>query len=120
MREVVFQELVKKKGKKRSLCIQESFSRGKYLYISERKAFFRLKEIHPYNAEAMADLYKYCNPIEEDRSRNLSLLRVYNKKTGENFWQSKITGTLYVVHKDAVLTVSFMQVFKMGIQRKTR
>lgn len=115
MREIVFQELIKRKGTKRFLCIQERFSRGRYLYTSERKAFFKLKEIHPYNAKAMAGLHKYCKSTEEDASRNLSLLRVCNKKTGENFWQSKITGTLYLVHDDAILTVSFMQVFKIGV-----
>jgi hypothetical protein len=120
MREVVFQDLFKKERKRRTLSIHEEFRRGKYFCTAENKTIFRLKDIRLFASAGEAGSWIEEKLRNEDSSRYMSVLRIYNKNTGVNFWQSKLIGSLYVMHDNAVFTVLSMQILKISVNNKAK
>lgn len=117
MRKILLQDLTHVIRRKRLLSIQEVLEKDGYIYTAERKVIFRIKEQRFFKNGHMANRW-VLNKIKDPKDpKRLSLLRVCNKQKCESFWRSKLAGRLYVMHNNTVLTVPFLQIFKMIIKQ---
>jgi len=113
MREVLFRDTVEKERRKRFILVHEEFRQNRVDYKTDTKVIFRLKDVHAFNDELSAQQWINNRCLSQDSSRKLSILRIHDRKLGKELWQSKMIGTLYVVQGSVVLTVLFMQVYRL-------
>jgi hypothetical protein len=119
MREIVFEDRTQMQQKKRILYIHEAFVLNGYSYTAERKNIFKLKQVHAFKNEYAADKWAHAQLGKGNEHRRLSLLKVCNDSCGKNLWQSKVSGMIYVVQGEIVLSVIFLQILKVEIFKET-
>lgn len=119
MKKVVFKNRLKKERKKRSVSINEVFDRGRYHYALERRLIFRLKEIRTFEDTKGAAKWIDKRLLDDTDTRRLWLLSVCNKNRGQKLWQSKLSDKIYIMHNKVVLTVLFLQVVKVAVQKRS-
>jgi hypothetical protein len=117
MKEIVFQDLTKRQQNKRSLSIYETFLTDGYKYTAERKTIFRLKEAYGISDQRTAKKLLRMNDVAENK--NFSVLRSYDKRTSRRFWQSKLSGNLYVYADSILLVFAFIQVVRLEVVEVT-
>ena len=119
MREIIFNDYTTTKKQKRLLFIHESFSYADYVFVAERKTIFKMREVYSFDDIAEANKW-VCQRLQDSANTGgLSVLRVCNKDKGENLWERRQTGLIYIVRKGKVLAVSFLHKLRVGVRKKT-
>lgn len=95
--------------------MQEVFEKDGYIYTAERKAIFMVKEQRSFKDGHLAGQWILDRINDPDDPKQVSILRVCNKHDGDNLWRSRLTGRLYVMRNNTVLTIAFLQIFKLTI-----
>ena len=117
MIEVVFQDQIAKARKRRYLTLHESFARNGYQYIAERKTIYRLKEVNAFKDTGIANEW-LCDKLNTiSNSTELSVLSIYNTNKSESLLESKLSGLLYIMRSSTILTISFLQRFRVTVYR---
>ena len=117
MRRIIFKDSKAADRGRRSLSAREVFNHDGYLCATERKTILRLKDSYSFESKDLANRWIREKITDPCKLRRLSMLSVYNSKTGENRWQYKLTGTIYLIHGNMVSTVLFMQIFKAAVEK---
>ncbi|MFH1867477.1 MAG: hypothetical protein ABH843_00775 [Candidatus Omnitrophota bacterium] len=119
MRQIIFNDNIAKRRHKRHLSIQESFTQNDYVFESEREAFFKIREVFSYNSIDEANSW-ICNKMQNvDISRGLSVLRVFNRKKRESYWERRQTGSFYIVRNGSVISITFLHKLRVEVHKKT-
>lgn len=119
MKEIIFNDHTATKKQKRSLSIHESFSHADYVFEAERKTIFKMREVYSFDEIAEANKW-VCQRLQASvKTGGLSVLRVCNHDKGENLWERRQTGLIYIVRKGKVLAISFLHKLRVEVRKKT-
>jgi len=114
MRDIVFKNMTSSDHHKRDILLSEAFIRNG-VTVKTQKHFTYSVNDHMFlegSKQLEQWLKKYAG--KGPRLKDLSVLKSYDSKTGEERFEVKIIGNLYVLREQDIFNVNFTQVFKIN------
>ena len=113
MRDIIFKNLTSGNHQRRDIFLSEAFKRNGVTTNTQKHFIYVVRDHAILNntQELEAWFKKYAS--KGPRLEDLSVLKSYNSKMGEERFEVKITGNLYVLREQDIFNVDFIQVFKI-------
>lgn len=118
MKEIIFQDITANSRKKRLLSMEEVFEHDSYTYSAVRKTIFRVKERFVFKDARMAHQWILKRLNDPNQPKHLSVLRISNREGSQSLWRIRLVGTFYIIRDNIGFSVLFLQVYKIGINRR--
>lgn len=116
MRDVVFKAMTSQDHKARRLSFKESAEDSGVSARIEKSWGYEIKSIMPLNQ--VADLKVWMQQqIGSERTsslKHLSICRNHNTKTGEDRFEYKAVGDLFVIHDEQIFIIEFSYFFSVA------
>ena len=113
MRDIVFKNMTTLDHHRRDIFLSEAFVQNG-VATKTQKHFVYFVHDHAYldNPEKLeAWMRKYVN--KGPHLKNLSVLKSFDSKVGEERFEVKIAGNLYILREQDIYNVDFTQIFKI-------
>lgn len=116
MHDILFKNLTSLNHHRRDIFLSEQFEKDGVM-TKTQKHFIYLVRDHtllesPEELEGWVKKYSRQGP----RLKDLSVLKIHDSKKGEERFEVKIVGNLYVLRDRDIFNVDFIQVFKIDRQ----
>lgn len=113
MRDIVFKNMTTIDHHRRDIFLSEAFMQNG-ITIKTQKHFIYFVRDHallddPKKLEVWVEKYASKGP----RLKNLSVLKSFDSKIGEERFEVKIVGNLYILREQDIYNVDFTQIFKI-------
>ncbi len=116
MRDMVFKNLTSQDHQKRDISLSEAFDLNGVRTKTQKHFTYSVHDhatLHnPKELEAWVKQYASKGP----QLKNLSVLKSYDSKVGEEKFEVKITGNLYILRDQDMFNIDFIQEFKIDRQ----
>ena len=113
MRDIMFKNLTTVDHYKRDIFLSESFINNGVTTKTQKHFTYLIRDhallASPEKLEVWLKKYARKGP----RLKDLSVVKSYDSKMGEERFEVKITGNLYVLREQDIFSVDFTQVFKI-------
>lgn len=119
MRDILFKNLTSLDHHRRDIFLSEAFVDNGVATKTE-KHFVYLVRDHTYlddPQEFESWIKKYAS--KGPHLKDLSVLKIYDSKTGEERFEVKVVGTLYILREHDIFNIEFTQTFKIGRKGET-
>ena len=113
MRDVLFKNLTTLDHHKRDIFLSEAFVQNGVTTKTQKHFIYSIRDHafldNPQKLQTWMQKYASKGP----RLKDLSVLKTYDNKTGEEKFEVKIMGNLYVLREQDLFNIDFTQVFKI-------
>ena len=119
MRDILFKNLTSLDHDKRDVFLSEAFVQSGITTNTQKHFIYFIRD-HAFldNPEKLqAWMKKYAS--KGPRLKDLSVLKSYDSKSGEEKFEVKIMGNLYVLREQDMFNIDFTQVFKIDRKGKS-
>jgi len=119
MRDILFKNLTSLDHHRRDIFLSEASEQNGVTTKTQKHFIYFIRDHEfldgPQKLEDWLKKYSRKGP----RLRNLTVVKSYNSKAGEEKFEVKIVGNLYVLREQDIFNVDFTQVFKIDRKGET-
>lgn len=113
MRDVVYKNLTSFDHQHRDIFLSEYFVRNGVTTKTEKHFIYAVRDHALLNNPAKLKNWVKKYVQREPRLKNLSVLKSYDSKIGEERFEVKIVGNLYILREHDIYNIDFTQIFKI-------
>lgn len=119
MRDMLFKNMTSLDHHKRDVILSEAFTNNGVEVKTQKHFTYSIDDYVSLSSPQQLEtwLKKYAG--QGPRLRDLSVLKSYDSKAGEEKFEVQITGNIYVLREQDIFNVNFTQIFKVDRKGET-
>lgn len=111
MRDILFKNLTANNHHKRDIFLSEDFEQNGVITKTEKHFIYLIRDHTVLNSPEELEAWLKEHVDKGPRLKGLSVLKKYDSKIGEERFEVKIEGNLYVLREQDIFSVEFNQLF---------
>lgn len=113
MRDILYKNLTSLDHHQRDIFLSEAFVQDGVNIKTEKHFIYSVRDHALLDKPEKLKVWVEKYASEGPRLKDLSVLKSYDSKAGEERFEVRITGELYILREQDIFNIDFMQIFKI-------
>ncbi len=114
MRDILYKNLTSIDHHRRDVFLSEAFEQDGVTTRTEKHFIYNIRDHALLNKPENLGLWVKKHVEHVPRLKDLSVLKSYDSKSGEERFEVRIIGELYILREQDIFSIDFLQIFKIN------